>query len=361
MNKNLISQYHEAKAAYYEASPIMSDEAFDALERLLVNEHPELLRLIGSPVRTGKQPLPQLMGSLNQIRTPEEFDRWKKTTKVNNYIASEKLDGNSCMLVYKKGFLVKSFSRGNGIQGADNTRHTSRMNSIPRGLLSGYTGTVRGEVIVSKSKWPQLQALAASKGDVYANARNFVAGFLNATTSDPDFYDFIDFVAFEMTVPGSKEDMLSTMKENGFITPLSILVKDPEFEQMLELVTDLVKKSAYELDGVVLDVDGGPLRDVAVTEDDLNPVYAVKIKVSSGSAVTTVLDIEWQISKNGLLKPVVVFEPVSLSGVTIRKASGYNARFIYDNKIQPGSVVVIRRAGEVIPQIAEVIYAGPLC
>jgi len=345
----------------------MSDEAFDALEREIAKVTPELLLQIGAPERGGKVPLPAPMGSLNQVFSDAEFDRWAShylSNYASNTIAvlTEKIDGNSALLQYKNGILMNSFSRGNGLQGANNLRHTREMRNIPQQIHGNdFTGLIRGELAILKSDWEAVRAIATThSGKDYANARNFTAGFLNGKTGVAELYKYFKFVAFEIIgSPLSKQQMLNVLSTFGFTTPVThaCALKQLTFATCRTICEKMVKGSAFEADGAVLDVDDPAARDNEVDPDDLNPSYAIKIKPEAGAATTTVIRVEWNASKDRLLKPTVHFEPVQLVGVTIRKASGYNAKYVIDNGIGPGAIVSIKRMGDVIPKCDEVLVA----
>jgi NAD-dependent DNA ligase len=353
LNPNL-TLYYTAKSAYYDGEPIMADEAFDRLEVELAKTNPEILKHVGYSDRTGKENLPVLMGSLNQIRNEKEWKAWKATFPTNrDLVFAEKIDGNSCLLQYVNGTLVNSWSRGDGVQGASNIRHTSMMR-LPQFILNGFTGFVRGELVVPKKDWPALQVEATRE---YANARNFVAGFLNSTEGQPELYKYFYFVAFEIIGSNSsKISEIENMSAMGFDIP-DYLVADTNttYSAVEHNIKMMIEDSVYELDGVVVEVDSAKYRKFTPTEDDLNPPYSVKIKLISAGTETRVLGVEWSVSKDGLLKPVILIEPISLTGVTITRVTAYNAKFVVDQGIGIGAVVLVVRSGDVIPKLVQVL------
>ena len=356
MNRDL---YTQARAAYYAGEPIMSDAEFDALESALAALDPDTTRSVGAPERAGKVPLPRPMGSLNQIKTAAEFDRWVRKYP-GNLVAMEKIDGNSLLLQYKKGQFVASFSRGDGLNGADNTRHTIHMSSIPKQIAGDYTGTIRGEIVIPRADWATVKGLAtAVTGRDYANSRNFVAGFMNGSAGIAALYPYFVFVAFDAyDHVGDKVGALDFLPQQGFATPqYRALPTSVEFESAQALMTQMIADSVYELDGVVFEANAADGKDSPIDPLDLNPKYAVKIKPESVGVVTTVTTVEWNISKDGLLKPIVHFNPVQLTGVTISKATGHNAKNIFTNGIGVGAKVVISRRGDVIPKVDCVLQA----
>ncbi len=353
-----LNLYYKAKAAYYEGNPIMCDDAFDHLERELVKTNPEILLTVGSAERGGKVTLPRPMGSLNQVHDQRELDLWLNKNPGDK-IVLEKIDGNSCLLEYKNGKFVGAYSRGDGLQGANNSRHLIHVD-IPK-FVNGFTGTIRGELVIPKQHWETVKALAeAHTGRTFANSRNFIAGFLNGSSGLVAIYPYIKFVAFDIYDSyfdkESKFDNLATLYRVGFTVPKHKVIKDcSDYARLESVMTALIENSKYELDGMVLENNLAAHRDMSIDLDDLNPTYAVKIKPKSQGAVSTVTSVEWNVSKDGLLKPVVHFEPVSLTGVTITKASGYNARNVLDSGIGVGATVLITRQGDVIPCVKQVL------
>lgn len=361
---SILDIYFTAKQAYYEGSPILSDEEFDALELQISSEYPDILKNIGANERSGKVNLPTPMGSLNQLHNQTELDNWIKKFPTNaGIVITEKIDGNSCLLLYKDGILINSFSRGNGTQGASNIRHTSKMKDIPQYLKSKFTGTVRGELVIKKDEWTTVKELAHSKtGRLYSNSRNFVAGFMNAENGITDVYPYFKFVAFdlypdnEISAYNKRQALLALMDDNFTISPFKYHnTTDFTYDEFIDIVNITIENSLYELDGIVVDIDSSKHRDTDFDLSDLNPIHARKIKSESKAVSTTVTAVEWNVSKDKLLKPIVHFDPVSLTGVTIRKASGYNARNIITSGIGPGAIVLVKRMGDVIPRVDSVV------
>ena len=351
-----LELYNKAKEAYYAGEPILSDADFDLLEVELAKTNPEILLSVGSKERGGKVPLPRAMGSLNQAHNQNELDLWAAKFPGSK-IVMEKIDGNSCLLVYKSGKLVDSFSRGDGVNGANNTRHTIHMNCIPK-RIGNYTGTIRGELVIAKDKWVTVKDIASkNSGREYANSRNFVAGFMNGSEGYKAIYPYFSFVAFDAydLDYSYKNAVLDELANMGFTVPCYHVVYDNTYDQYSDLMKTTIAESPFECDGIVVEANASSLRDMTVDLSDLNPKYAVKIKPASVGILTTVTQVEWNISKGGLLKPIIHFEPVQLTGVTITKASGYNAKNVVVSGMGVGAKVIITRQGDVIPRVDKVI------
>ncbi len=317
---------------------------------------------IGSEVRGEKVKLPFTMGSLDQVYFGE-VPTWvlKNALADELVIISDKLDGQSAMLIYdKKGDFQIAYSRGNGVEGADISRHIRMIESVPTNV--GKPMTVRGEVIIERATFPYLQKNFKRKsGKPYKNPRNAVAGMMNSKTIDEGVYRFIKFVAYQI-VDGteSKDVQLRDLESMGFDVVYSIGIRGKNLtDEWLTKQIELRKQdSVYELDGIVLDVNGANKRnEMNPTRDTLNPAYSIKYKVTDKDniAFPKVVSVEWNISKHGYLKPRVNIEPVELGGVTIEYATGFNAAFIYNNNIGPGTVIQLTRSGDVIPFIQRVV------
>lgn len=159
--------------------------------------------------------------------------------------------------------------------------------------------------------------------------------------------------------------MLSLLHEEGFIIPGYFVVKGKKLNDVFlkNYLTERRETTEYAIDGVVLDVDNEECRQkINPSKETLNPEYARKFKISdvNNYAETKVVDVELNVSKTGYIKPTIVFEPVELVGVTISRCTGFNMKYIYDNKIQPGCVIGITRQGDVIPMITGVVKQGSL-
>jgi NAD-dependent DNA ligase len=360
---DILFALSELDDAYYgSGTPLVSDAEYDYLYDFAKRSAPghHYFLGVGSDRRGGKVPLPMKMGGLNQVHIGE-FDRWVSTSRISDRLAviSDKLDGYSCMIVYgPNGKLRAAFSRGNGTEGADVTRHIRRMNVVDR--ISWPNSIVRGEIVIKRSDFPNAQSVyKKDDGTPYKNGRNMVAGVMNSKTATPEIYECMSFVAYSvMNSDHGKVDQLRFLGESFEIPWYTTAVFSSLCEERLAKILNARRDAApYEMDGVVIDVDDPESRARLGVGNDLKPEYAVKFKVADASnvAIVTVTGVEWNVSKHGYLKPTVLLEPVELVGVTVKRASGYNAKFILDNGVGAGARLRITRAGDVIPDILEVI------
>jgi NAD-dependent DNA ligase len=182
-----------------------------------------------------------------------------------------------------------------------------------------------------------------------------VAGLTNKKTIVAKDMSLIDFVGYEMLYPRYiHTEQLKKINEYGFITVYHTLLSSISFDKLIELLQDRKKTSKYDVDGII--VTDNNMHPVTATK---NPDYAFAFKELPDklTAECKVIEVEWNISKDGYIKPTVLIEPVKLSGVTIKRATGFNGKFINDNKIGKGSIIEITRSGDVIPHILKVVKA----
>ena len=334
----------DASLKYYEGNPIISDDIFDIMKDYLTEKDPSnpVLKEIGAPVGS-KVKLPYWMGSLDKIRDDENaLDKWK-SKHTGSVIVSDKLDGNSALLVFNK--TIKMYSRGDGYEGQDISHLIPYIKGVPK---ESTIKAIRGELIISKSSWETLK----HKG---ANPRNSVAGVMHSKTPDKELANAIEFVAYEQLDPRVKiSEGLADLKKAGFIVVHheEKTIQSLSMDSLSGILIKRRKDSPYEVDGIVVFHDGEH-NQVA----GKNPSYAFGFKsiLTHSEAEVIVKEVEWSPSKDGYLKPLLHFDAVSLAGASIQKATGFNAKYIEAHKLGPGSRIVIIRSGDVIPHVVRIL------
>lgn len=361
--EELLTLLRAADDAYTNEQPILEDSQYDALYRYVEMTDPDntYFLSVGSEVRTGKEKLPFQMGSLDQIYEGG-ISKWvgDNSLENDNMIITEKLDGYSCLLVFDdKGNLQNAFSRGDGYMGASIYRH---MKHVVKSNPNNAYRIVRGEVIFNKFDWPQIRAQIKNRGGrLYKNPRNCISGLMNSSQIDVLTYQWINFIAYDVVNTNlSKAAQLGELSDGGFAIPNYRTLKGKMLNDKIltDILTDMKATSKFELDGIVIDVDGSSKRNhLDPKRTTLNPKFAVKYKVADATnmAIAKVIEVQWNLSKNGYLKPRVKIEPTELDGVTVQHATGFNAKFIYDNRIGEGARIRIIRSGQVIPFIVGVV------
>ena len=346
----LIEVAKYAAEQYYNGEGVISDKLYDDLFDEIKKRDPknDFLKKVGFEI-TGKNKveLPYYMGSMDKIKISESdrLSKWQKKFNKHDYVVMDKLDGISGLFVLKNG-VKKLYTRGNGTIGQDITH---LINTIPSFKFSVSTDIVlRGELIISKKKWEKYTSQ-------FSNARNMVSGLVNSKKINTDIMKDIDFVTYEIMEPRMRQsEQLKFLQKNKMthVYYETLDKSDLDFEMLDEILLDRREVSEYEIDGIIIMDDS--LHDYNA---EGNPDFAFAFKDASEKQTADVIvkDVEWNVSKDGYLKPKLVLEPTKLSGVIISNATAFNAKYIVDNKIGPSSVVKIIRSGDVIPHVLEVI------
>lgn len=342
--KEIVELLKEADDKYTnELTPLIPDNIYDIVYEYLKKLDPKnaYFKRIGADEKH-KTKLPFWMGSLDKLKDNKEINNWLlKYNEPNTYIISEKLDGISC-LVYYINNEIKIYTRGNGIEGQD-ISHLKNIN-IPKFKENNIA--VRGELIISKKNWELIK-------DVGANVRNVVAGTIHSKIINKEIMNKIEFVAYDLIYPRkSIEQSLEFIKNLGFNIVKNILISNIETNILSCLLEDWRKNSLYDIDGIVITHN----KEYEYINNN-NPKYSFAFKslLTQEKVEVIVTEVEWNVSKDKYLKPIVKFNEILLNNVKIKKASGFNADFIDKNKIGPGSKIIIIRSGDVIPHILEVL------
>ena len=328
----------------------LDDYKYDILKDYLQERDPEYVPPIGAKIRDSDNEvsLPFWLGSMNKIKyegSSDSLRRWLSKHKAEEYIIENKLDGISCLLEFRNK-KIKLYTRGDGSRGSDISHLAPYFKNIPKKLRE--TIYVRGELIMNKNTFKMKYA------DEFANPRNMVAGRIGSKTIRSGLTD-IEFIAYEIvrenTLPKPQEQ-LEMLKELGFKVVNFTTEKELSSEKLLENLLYNIQESEYEIDGIIVQGNIPYKRNVSGNPDY---AFAFKARLDTNLVEVVVEKVEWNISKWGLIKPRIKIKPVSLGGVTITYTSGFNAKYINDNKIGPGSVLKLTRSGDVIPFIIEVV------
>ena len=371
----LADFYLKCKEAYYNTgTPLIDDATFDQLESILRHRSPhhKALRVTGATKRSqDKITLPYWMGSQNKVYPGDNtaFQTWRKKVGEDTAIATAKLDGLSAIVVITTN-TAHLYSRGDGMHAKDWTHHLEHMTHMQscirniQSLLKKHTHVsrvvLRGEAIMSHKHFN----VCKTKEKWTSTARNVVSGLLNAKQSSPHLLKRIDIVFYEVIEPqlplfGEQLDWLERMScknvaySLGKASNKSILSSDFTLKDLEPLFWAYREHCPYATDGVVVQCNIPHQRN---TKNNPNYAFAFKIRVNNASQVaeTKVVDVEWNMSRHGRLKPTVVLQPVTISNVTIERTTGFHYKFIHDNGVGKGAVVQIRRCGDVIPNIVAV-------
>ena len=373
-------EYYTRK--YYEDEQVISDFEFDMLMKELKQleaDYPELItpdsptQKVGtSPIKKGfkkvthRVPLQSLQDvfSFEEVR---EFDtRMQKLASEYNlpldYVVETKIDGLSTALEYKDGIFIRGATRGNGTVGEDVTENLKTVRTIPHKLKEPINITVRGEIFIGKKEFDELnESRLADEEERFANARNAAAGSLRQLDSKITAGRPLDIYIFNIQEIENKEIMthyegLKYLQELGFnVNPLRILCKN--IDEVLEAIKKIGEDRenlSFGIDGAVVKVNNLELREKIGTTFK-TPKWAVAYKYPPEKKETKVIDIICQVGRTGAITPMAILDTVNVAGSNISKTTLHNEDFIKEKDIRIGDTVVIQKAGDVIPEIVEVV------
>ena len=375
--EELTALLKDANYRYYVLDdPQMPDFEYDRLLRELEeleNAYPDLIALDSPTQRVGGQALSQFekvehpvpLMSLQDVFSPEELvDFLQKVKSVDPKAAfsvEPKIDGLSVALEYVDGVFVRGATRGDGLVGEDVTENLKTIRSIPM-TLSGAPSRliVRGEVFMSKKQFHALNERQEAEGKpLFANPRNAAAGSLRqldskiAAKRGLDIYVFnvqlADGVSFE-----THEQSLAFLKQLQFkVIPYGVICDTNAVVDYVMSINEEREKLPCDIDGAVIKANDLVLRDKMGSTAKF-PKWAAAYKYPPEIKPTVVEDIVVQVGRTGVLTPKAVVKPVRLAGTTVTNATLHNQDFISERDIRIGDTVLIRKAGEIIPEILEV-------
>ncbi|MBC8369521.1 MAG: NAD-dependent DNA ligase LigA [Planctomycetes bacterium] len=387
----LVAELHRFNHSYYvDAQPIVSDAEYDrSFQRLLEieKEHPEWRQAsspsqrVGAPLATGSHfekvqhvvPMISIESLFGDDSIVEFEARVRKglaseTETEPTFICEPKWDGVSASLIYEDGVLVRGISRGDGQAGEDLTGNLRAVGGVPLQLFGNDIPKlieVRGEVMMTISGFNAMNDLLRESGEqVFANPRNATAGTLKRLDPSVVASRPLRFVCYEVVRIDGKEmfathgDAMQGAKDWGFaVSNYSSIVTSSagmiKFHDEIEAKRDEIE---YEMDGVVYKVDSQLLRDLLGSRAR-TPRWVCAHKFAPREETTTLIDILIQVGRTGRLTPRAVLEPVSIGGVTVQYATLHHSAYIANLDIRLGDQVLVRRAGDVIPQIVGPIAA----
>lgn len=385
--ETLREQLHYHNYLYHTLdAPVISDYDYDQLyKRLkeLESAHPELITADSPTQRSGGQPLdkfrkvehPSPIQSLaNGFGRQDTLDWYERILRLDpavaraDYVLEPKLDGLTVVLTYENGSFVLGATRGDGLVGEDVTENLRTIPTLPLRIPVMGGGhaparlVVRGEAIMFKDDFERLNAQLEQRGEkTYLNPRNTAAGSLRqldpAVTAKRPLKIFLyQILESSEETPNTQSEILDYLMKLGFpVNPLRWHANNiEEAVQICEAQALSRHTWAYDADGIVIKINDQALsRRLGFSGKD--PRGALAFKYPGQEVETTLLDIQVNVGRTGVLTPLAVLKPVSIGGVIVRQAPLHNFDFIRDKDIRIGDQVLLKRAGEVIPYIL-----GPL-
>lgn len=358
--------------------PTVSDAEYDRKMRELIEleeKFPELITPESPSQRVGGEPLdafkkvqhtiPMLsLGNAFDDQELRDFDRRVRDLAGEDYsyVCELKIDGLAVSLRYENGVFVQGATRGDGKTGEDITQNLKTIKSIPLKISEQETIEVRGEAFMPKKSFVALNEAKEERGEnLFANPRNAAAGSLRQL--DPKIAASRNLDIFVYSVGQWEAGDLSTHSERlAYLKKLGFKT-NPEWrkcsniEEVIEYVNNWTKKRAdlsYEIDGIVIKVDEIHIQEkLGFTAK--SPRWAIAYKFPAEEAVTKLKDIEVSVGRTGVVTPTAVLEPVQVAGTTVQRASLHNEDLIREKDIRIGDTVVIKKAGDIIPEVVRVV------
>ena len=351
-----ITQLRSWDVAYYSDHAVVTDGVYDKARdeaQKLAPDHPYFKTVGAAPVIGTKVKLGYPMGSLKKVQTEDELRAWLPSVPV---FVSLKLDGISILLRYVDGRLVQAATRGDGTIGEDITENARKMQGV-HNYVAGFTGYIRGEVILKKSVFA-----TKFETDGYKNCRNAAGGAAKdlAGARCKDLTVMCYMVRHDSGIRDSRSDEWHWLESRGFITA-GRGWRFTEVDGVVKLYDQFTAYNRaaldFEIDGLVVEIDDTDARE-ALGEADMRPEGSRAFKFPPMIAETVLRSVEWQTGASGRVTPVAVFDPVELGGATVSRATLHNIGYMYrlaQEGLYVGDTVVASKRNDVIPAIESVI------
>jgi DNA ligase (NAD+) len=381
----LRQQLQEASYAYYVLdNPIMEDEVYDRLYRELESleaQHPQLIAPDSPTQRVGEKPATEFptvqhsipLYSLENAFTIEEFSdwqgRWQRQAGTDvppKYVCELKIDGSALALSYENGVLVRGATRGDGTQGEEITQNIKTIRTIPLRLHTDSPpawAEIRGEAFIPLDNFQHINNERQQKGEApFANPRNAAAGTLRQLDPKVVASRRLDFFAYTLYLPPeyaqieTQWESLEWLRHFGFkVNPhMQICTSLSEVEDFYNRWENQRHDLPYMTDGVVVKLNAIALQEQLGFTQKF-PRWAVALKYPAEEVPTEVLGVTAQVGRTGALTPVAQLKPVHLAGTTVARASLHNEDRLRELDLHVGDTVVVRKAGEIIPEVIRVL------
>lgn len=326
--------------AYYNGTEsLVTDEVYDYIYN---RERTDSSRTVRAPGRdrSASVKYPYTIGSLSKVfygRDDERFNRFVEAYDNNHFMCEEKIDGIAAVLFNGELSIPTEEKLGTRVD------HVRKHLDIPNTELM-----IRGELTMYRDIWRSN----------YPNAckiRTTVSGIVGSNNPTDDELRRLVFIAYEILEEHSRKpsEQIDSLKSLGFIVPKNIIIRSPNVEILKNLFVEYRNAATYDIDGIVMFYNRR-----YILMDDSCPKYALAFKadLEGDLVVTSVLSVDWNVSRHRRLKPTVNIDPVVIDGSRVSRASGKNARYIYNNGIGQGTMISIVKSGNVIPDIRQVLH-----
>lgn len=361
---------------YVNNNSLVADEVFDAYLKELISlekAYPNLKSPNSPTQKVGglkakefkkinhQSPMLSLSNAFTEIEVKDFITKVMQKEKIDDFVCEPKIDGLAVSLFYQQGKLVKAATRGDGITGEDVTENIKMIKSIPVTIPYLKNLEVRGEVYMRRSVFNRLNQIRKEKGEkIFQNPRNAAAGSLRQLDPkivlerelDMFIYTLVDAIQHDIN---SHYDSLMKLKEWGFaVNPLIVKVKnDVETINFIEKLGAERKQLDYDIDGAVIKVDNFKMQ-LLIGSTSKYPKWAIAYKFPAEEVVTRLLNIILTVGRTGQITPNAVLEPVLVAGSVVSRATLHNEDYIKGKDIRINDFVIIRKAGDVIPEVVAV-------
>lgn len=372
-----LINYHNEKY-YNQDTPELSDYEYDNLMKELINleqENPNLKRIDSPTSRVGGKPLDKFEQIIHKIpmlslsnaysdQDLKDFDKRVRdmVSEEVEYVVEFKIDGLSVGLTYNDGIFEKGATRGDGVVGEDVSQNLMTVKSIPLKIDEDNEIVVRGEVYISKQNFKNVNENQEELGlQLFANPRNLAAGSLRQLDSKLTSKRPLDIFVFNLE-HGENIEFKSHSQSLEFLKNLGFAVS-PNYKvcNKIEAVIDFInywtenrEKLDFEIDGMVIKVNKLSQREF-MGYTAKSPRWAIAYKFPAERKKTKIIDIIVEVGRTGNITPTAVLEPVRLAGTSVSRATLHNEDYIKEKDIKINDTVLVQKAGDIIPQVIEVI------
>jgi len=375
----LIQMINQANFDYHTLDrPTITDYTYDSMMKELINleeQYPEYKESDSPTEKIGGSVLSSFtkvehtvpMMSLSNVFNADELrsfdDKIKKAVGTYSFVTELKIDGLAVSLTYEKGLFVRAATRGNGLIGEDVTSNVKTIKSLPLKLKEMIDIEVRGEIYMPHKSFKEVneQRLATDEA-LFANPRNAAAGTIRQL--DPKVVSKRNLDLFIYTIVDASKYVSTQIEALDFMNYLGFKV-NPNYQlvyginTLIEQINNyniLRKTLLYDTDGVVIKVNEFELYGT-IGYTSKFPKWATAYKFQAEQVETILKDITFQIGRTGVVTPVAELEPVFISGSTVARATLHNEDYIIDKDIRIGDTVLVHKAGEIIPEVIEVVLS----
>ncbi len=367
---NKFSYYY-----FYKNKNIISDEKYDFLVKkleILEKKYPKL-KLKNSPTKKiyykfiknfsiKKHNIPMLsiknFYSYNEIY--KYLNKLKKIYKINNFCCELKIDGVAISLIYKNNYLNQALTRGNGIYGENIIKNIKYINSIPKNLkLKDKIENleIRGEIYISKKNFIKI-----NKNKKFSNNRNIVSGTIRQSNNKKIKNRKLSFIGYDIIINNNRKNFLTQykslkkIKKIGFnIEKKTILCNNIyDIKKYYKNIEKTKKYINFNIDGIVIKINNKFIQE-KIKNNNKYAKWCIAWKFKNKKKITKVKNIIFEITKDGIIIPIIIIKKIKIEGVIIKKINLYNLNFLKKTKININDYVIVERSGNVIPKIIKII------